>query len=143
MWQLTSRPGARIEVLEAGLACCALEVEAAQAAGWLEPVEESSALSSDGQPAILVVAGTVTKALEPAVARWYADRAEAGPVRVMSFGACSISGGPYWDAPTVVTGIDATVPVSSYVPGCPPRPEALVAELERIVDELVGDGVVS
>lgn len=138
MWQLASRPGARVDILEAGLACCALEVEAAVAEGLLVPLEDSAPHASLDHPAVLVVAGTVTTALQPAIARWHADRAADGPVRVMSFGACSTSGGPYWDAPTVVNGIDVIGEVSSYVPGCPPRPEALVAELERLVDDMVG-----
>lgn len=84
---------------------------------------------------VLVVAGTITEVLEPAVEALHAELAQQGPVRVMSFGACATSGGPYWDAPTVTNGI-RSIPVESYVPGCPPRPEALVAELERIVDSM-------
>ena len=120
----------------AGLACCSLEVEAAVATGLLirdEPVEESS--TGGPTSSVLVVAGTITEALEPALEALHGQLAALGPVRVMSFGACATSGGPYWDAPTVATGI-RSFPVESYVPGCPPRPEALVAELERIVDSM-------
>lgn len=139
MWQLASRPGSRIDVFEAGLACCALEVEAAAARGWLVPVASDSPPSA--APVVLVVAGTVTTALEPAVQRWVGESSHGRLARVVSFGACSTSGGPYWDAPTVRNGVDALVPVSAYIPGCPPRPEALIAELERIVDDLEhGDG---
>jgi len=48
---------------------------------------------------------------------------------VLALGACATSGGPYWDSYAVVAGIDSVVPVASYVPGCPPRPEALVAAI--------------
>lgn len=133
MWRLASRPQARVQLLSAGLACCALEVEAAEAQGLLlpEPVPGPSS-----GPTVLIVAGTVTVALEPAVVRAHDNLARHGPVRVLSFGACSTSGGPYWDAPTVRNGIDHTLPVEAYVPGCPPRPQALVAELERLVDAM-------
>jgi NADH-quinone oxidoreductase subunit B len=76
---------------------------------------------------VLLVSGTVTDALAPAVLAAYEGL--AGPVRVVSFGSCASTGGPYWDAPTVVKGVDRILPVSRYVPGCPPRPEALTAAL--------------
>jgi NADH-quinone oxidoreductase subunit B len=79
-----------------------------------------------------VVAGTVTDALAPGVVSVVAQAAESGPVRVLSFGACADSGGPYWDAPTVTKGIDQLLTVSAYVPGCPPRPEALVAAIVEL-----------
>ena len=133
MLRLASRPDARVHVMSAGLACCSLEFEAAVATGLL--VEESGVSDAPSLASILVVAGTITHALEPAVEKLYADLAEHAPVRVMSFGACATSGGPYWDAPTVAPGL-GSLPVESYVPGCPPRPEALVAELERLVDSM-------
>lgn len=132
MWRLASRPGVRVHVLGAGLACCSLEVEAAAASGLLV---RSGDGAEDHAATVLVVAGTITRALEPAVEALYAQAAESGPVRVMSFGACATSGGPYWDAPTIVQGVRG-IPVATYVPGCPPRPEALVAELERLVDSM-------
>ena len=138
MWQLASRPQARVEVLAAGLACCSLEVEAAASAGLLI---RSTQDAGEGGPSVLVVAGTITGALEPAVLRLHDELTRRGPVRVMSFGACATSGGPYWDAPTVVNGLNG-VSVESYVPGCPPRPEALVAELERMVDSMA-QGIVA
>jgi NADH-quinone oxidoreductase subunit B len=134
MLRLSSRPDVRVQVVGAGLACCSLEVEAAVATGLL--VKESGRSDAAPRASVLVVAGTITHALEPAVQTLYADLAEQGPVRVLSFGACATSGGPYWDAPTVSPGL-GLLPVESYVPGCPPRPEALVAELERLVDSMV------
>ena len=94
--------------------------------------------SAGEQACVLIVAGTVTDKLAPLVLRAY----ERMPGRryVMSFGACSNSGGPYWDSYCVTKGVDLFIPVDVYVPGCPPRPEALlngldVLEAKRIAGE--------
>ena len=76
-------------VLDVGLACCAVEVVAASLRASAEPVE--------GRPAdVLVVAGTLTDTMAPAIARLYAELPE--PKHVISFGACADCGGPYWDS---------------------------------------------
>jgi len=119
-------PGLGVGVLDIGLACCSLEIAAAVTAGLLVPTEEAAAESS-----VLLVSGTVTDAMAPAVlAAW---NALPEPRRAVSFGACANTGGPYWDAPTVLKGIDQVIPIEVYVPGCPPRPEALVAGLAELV----------
>jgi NADH-quinone oxidoreductase subunit B len=86
-----------------------------------------------GPRPVLVVAGTCTDALAPAVRAAY-DALPAG-TQVVSFGACACSGGPYWDSYSVVPGVGDLVPVDLFVPGCPPRPEALVA---AVLDLVVG-----
>jgi NADH-quinone oxidoreductase subunit B len=109
----------RLTVLSLGLACCALEVAAAA----LRPPSGPAG----GPPLrVLVVAGTVTDRLAPAV---LAAHRRLRPDRVVSFGACSNTGGPYWDSYAVTKGVDQLLPVDRYVPGCPPRPEALIAAL--------------
>ena len=119
-------PGLAVEVLDIGLACCSLEIGAAVTAGLLEPAENDQA-----QASVLLVSGTVTDAMAPAVlAAW---NALPEPKRAVSFGACANTGGPYWDAPTVLKGIDQVIPIEVYVPGCPPRPEALIAGLTELV----------
>ena len=117
-------------VVEVALACCALEVEAAaygRAAAEADPLPDSRV--------VVVVSGTVTDRLAPAVLAILdaCARRVRTPVRVVSFGACASSGGPYWDSYAVTKGIDQLVPVDAYVPGCPPPPEALAALLDGFV----------
>jgi NADH-quinone oxidoreductase subunit B len=81
---------------------------------------------------ILVIAGTVTHALAPTVKSAYDALQE--PKVVVAFGACAISGGPYWDAYSVVSGAHEIVPVAIQVPGCPPGPEELAAALMQAVE---------
>lgn len=129
-YRVAADPRVRVVLASLGLACCAMEVESAVRLGLL--VAEADA---DDAPApersVLLVAGTVTEALIPAV---LAVRASLPPdALVVSFGACAGTGGPYWDAPTVAPGVDQLLPVAEYVPGCPPRPDALVAGLLRLL----------
>ena len=119
-----------LRVFDAGLACCAVEVSAAlrRFAELFARVPPGTA----GPVHVLVVAGTVTDKLAPLVLRAYHDLPQ--PRLVLSFGACSNSGGPYWDSYCVTKGVDQVIPVDVYVPGCPPRPEALVHGLRLLLD---------
>ena len=118
-----------LRVFDAGLACCAVEVSAAlrRFAELLPQGPEAAAPIH-----VLVVAGTVTDKLAPMVRDAYRDLPE--PRFVLSFGACSNSGGPYWDSYCVTKGVDQIIPVDVYVPGCPPRPEALIHGLRLLLD---------
>ena len=129
----------RVWCVDAGLACCAVEVAAAREAHALAeglPPGHGGRGSAGRRERcgpevdVLVVAGTVTDKLAPVVRRLYDDL--PAPKRVMSFGACSTSGGPYWDSYCVTKGVDQLVPVDVWVPGCPPRPEALLQGLRRL-----------
>jgi NADH-quinone oxidoreductase subunit B len=117
-------------VVDIGLACCALEFDAA-AAGAVSPAE----LPKDAAVAV-VVSGTVTDRLAPSVLAIVdaAERACGHRPLVVSFGACASSGGPYWDSYAVTKGVDQIVRVDRYVPGCPPPPTAL----RELFDEISG-----
>ncbi len=116
-------------MLDLGLACCGIEVAAALGDGLLEP-----AGPQDPSPRlhILLVAGTITHALAPAVLAAWAELPE--PRAVVTFGACAASGGPYWDSYSVVNGAAELLPVTVAIPGCPPRPDAIVAGLALLAE---------
>jgi NADH-quinone oxidoreductase subunit B len=80
--------------------------------------------TSPSQVDLLIVSGTVTHKLAPFLIRFYNQMAE--PKYVIAMGACAISGGPFKEGCNVVSGIDHLIPVDVYIPGCPPRPEALL-----------------
>ena len=121
-----------VYVVNIALACCALEFEAA-AQGISEVTMPASV--GPGTRVVVVISGTVTDRLAPAVAAIVdacVERDVAAP-SVISFGACASSGGPYWDSYAVTKGVDQLVPVDVFVPGCPPPPAALTAALDTLV----------
>jgi NADH-quinone oxidoreductase subunit B len=121
-------------MFDLGLACCAVEFVAAAVDDELRAVIGEAAPSLRDAN-VLVVSGTVTDVSAPAVVAAYERLAE--PRYVVSFGACSNTGGPYWDSYSVTKGIDQLLPVDVYVPGCPPRPDTLLHAL-RLLQERHG-----
>jgi NADH-quinone oxidoreductase subunit B len=115
-------------VVDVGLACCALEFEAAALT-----VPSSVRPPAEGGQIVVVVSGTVTDRLAPAVTAIIDAAGQLGAVpTVVSFGACASSGGPYWDSYAVTKGIDQLLEVDVFVPGCPPPPEALQVVLDGL-----------
>ncbi|CAB4898920.1 unannotated protein [freshwater metagenome] len=118
----------KIRVHVSELACCALEVGSAVTRGLLE-VEDTSHESSRVE--VMLISGTVTQLLAPlVVAQW--DRIPE-PKIAFAIGACASSGGPYWDAPTVMNGIQTLIPVSGFIAGCPPSPESIIESICQLV----------
>lgn len=111
-----------------GLACCAIEMIAAQASRYdLARFGMEVMRPTPRQADLMIVSGTVTKKMVPAIVRLYNQMPE--PKYVMAMGACASSGGPFKEGYNVVAGIDKFLPVDIYVPGCPPTPQALMNAL--------------
>jgi len=114
-----------------GLACCAIEMIAVQAARFdLSRFGMEIMRASPRQADLMIVSGTVSKKMVPNIVRLYNQMAE--PKYVLAMGACATSGGPFKEGYNVVSGIDKFVPVDVYVPGCPPTPEALLYGLMQV-----------
>ena len=128
-----------LSVFNFGLACCAIEfVSASMADHGFLPRAAAPAERAPDQAELMVVSGTVTDKMAPAVRRLYDQMPD--PKYVISFGSCANSGGPYWDSYCVTKGVDQILPVDLYVPGCPPRPEALLQGIWRLQQKIDGTG---
>lgn len=122
-----------------GLACCAIEMMAVGMARFdISRYGAEVFRPSPRQSDLMIVAGTVSRKMAPAVVRLYEQM--PSPKYVMALGNCAISGGPFYFKGQygIIEGIDKLIPVDVYIPGCPPRPEALLEGLFQIQAKLTG-----
>jgi NADH-quinone oxidoreductase subunit B len=119
-----------------GLACCAIEMMAAGASRFdLDRFGAGAFRATPRQSDLMIVAGTVTYKMASRIRRLYNQMPD--PKYVIAMGACTIGGGPYFKyGYHVVKGVDLIVPVDVYIPGCPPRPEALIEGIMRLQDKI-------
>lgn len=118
-----------------GTACCAIEFMAVGASRFdISRFGAEVVRFSPRQADIMLVAGTVTTRMAPAVRRIYDQM--ANPKYVIAMGVCTISGGPFQGSYSTVPGIDNFVPVDIHVPGCPPRPDALIYGILQLQEKV-------
>ncbi|MEM9703529.1 MAG: NADH-quinone oxidoreductase subunit B family protein [Planctomycetota bacterium] len=119
-----------------GIACCAIEMMAIGGPRVdLERFGCGAFRASPRQSDLMIVAGTVTHKMAARLRRLYEQMPD--PKYVLAMGACTVGGGPYFKhGYHVVKGVDLVVPVDVYVPGCPPRPEALLEGILRLQDRI-------
>jgi NADH-quinone oxidoreductase subunit B len=122
-----------------GLACCAIEMIAAASARYdMSRFGMEIMRPSPRQADLMIVAGTITHKMAPQVLRIYNQMPE--PKYVLAMGNCAISGGPF-PSYAVLQGANEILPVDVYVPGCPPRPEALLNGFMKLHDMVMGQSV--
>ncbi|MCA9848263.1 MAG: NADH-quinone oxidoreductase subunit B [Dehalococcoidia bacterium] len=117
-----------------GLACCAIEMIGTYMAHYDLDRFGIVPWPSPRQSDVMIVAGTVTKKMAPAVKLLYEQM--PNPKWVISMGACATMGGPFAYAYSVLPGVNLVVPVDVYVPGCPPRPESLLQALIMLQEKI-------
>ncbi len=120
-----------------GLACCAIEMIGAFMSNHDLDRFGIVPWPSPRQSDVMIVSGTVTKKMAPAIKLLYEQM--PNPKYVISMGACATNGGPYTQYDRVLQGVDKIIPVDVYIPGCPPRPEALLDGFLKLQEKIMED----
>ncbi len=122
-----------------GMKCCAIEMAATMASRYDTERIGVLARASPRHCDVLWINGPVSVKFASRLRDVY-DQMPA-PKWVFATGECAISGGPFWQAPTILEGTDQVIPVDIYVPGCPPRPEAMWAGIHRLQEKIKADKI--